>query len=325
MRRTSNAILTFLLPFVSTVSLFAQEDIVNQLNSYGDFENWSVREIKESGIIGGDVTQLFEFCGDRETVKSREPFRAPEGYLWRTNNVLAVVAGVTKTSTTVFPEKRGDGYCARIETHMEEVSALGVVNMKVTCQGAFFIGTLQEPIKDTKSPLKKVEYGVPFEGRPVALSFDFKSDVGHETIRGTGFSPFKAMGYPDYPQAMIILQKRWENPDGSVQALRVGTGIKRFTVNQPEWLNGYTLNVNYGDITSEPYYKDYMGLNNDEKTAYYCRNSQGKLVLVEEVGWASADEEPNYLIINFLSSCGEAFYGGVGNTLWLDNISLIME
>ena len=182
--------------FLSTVFLLsavaghvhAQSGIVESINSYGTFDRWSVREVRESGVIGGKTAQLFEFYGNQEVVKTRKPYDAPEGYLWRTNNVLAVVAGVTKTSNTVYPEKRGDGYCARLETHIESVKVFGMINMDVTCQGAMFIGALEEPIRDTKSPMEKVMYGLPFEGRPKAVVFDYKADVGHEVMRGTGFS-----------------------------------------------------------------------------------------------------------------------------------------
>ena len=114
----------------------AQESVVRQINEVGKFDKWCVREIKESAIIGGQTEYLYEFYGNQDTlVTGKKPFKAPEGYIWRTNNVLAVVAGVVKTNNTVYPEKRGDGYCARIETHIEEVKALGIVNMDVTCQG----------------------------------------------------------------------------------------------------------------------------------------------------------------------------------------------
>ena len=178
--------------------LNAQDDIVRKINEYGRFDNWSVREVKESGLIGGSTKYLYEFYGNQYTlVTNKQPYVAPEGYLWRTNNVLAIVAGVVKTNNTVFPEKRGDGYCARIETHIEEVKALGVVNMDVVCQGAIMVGALPEPIKDTKSPMAKVLYGIPFKGSPKAVRFDYKADVGQEVYRGTGFSKLKPLDYPD--------------------------------------------------------------------------------------------------------------------------------
>lgn len=324
MRRTS--ILSAVLLLLSCGSAYAQQWIVDAINEYGKFDKWSRREIKESAVIGGNTKYLYEFYGNYDTkVTNKTPYSAPEGYLWRTNNVLAVVAGVCKTNNTIFPEKRGRGYCARIETHIEEVNAIGIINMSVTCQGALMIGELPEPITGTKDPLSRVLYGIPFNGRPKALRMDIKADVGHEVVRGTGFSPLKNMGYPDYPEIIVMLQKRWEEPDGSIHALRVGTAIQRIEEDIPAWINDYELKIEYGDITKKPFYKDYMGLKNDPGVAYHALNSKGRNVIVHEDGWASPDTEPNHMIILFLTSCGEAFYGGVGNTLWLDNVELVME
>ena len=166
-------LLSLSLMALFSVCVKAQDDIVGMINDYGTFDRWSVREVKESGIIGGNVEYLYEFFGDRDTtVTNKQPYEAPDGYIWRTNNVLAIVAGVVKTNNTVYPEERGEGYCARIETHIEEVKALGIVNMDVVCQGALLVGALPEPIKDTKSPMAKVLYGVPFSGCPKALKLD---------------------------------------------------------------------------------------------------------------------------------------------------------
>lgn len=324
MRRPIQDSLTIIAGLLSCISLSAQNQIVESLNRYGTLDSWSVRQIKESGLIGGQTKYLYEFYGNRDTTATKEPFTAPEGYLWRTNNVMAVVAGITKTNNTVFPEPRNGGYCARIETHIETVKAIGIINMDVVCQGAFILGTLNEPIKDTKNPMAKVLYGVPFEGRPTALVFDYKADVGHEAIRGTGFSKLKNLGYPDYPEIAIILQKRWEDEEGNVHALRVGTGIERITENVPDWVDGHRIDVHYGDISSEPFFKDYMDLNNNPERAFHTLNGKGDNVIVSEEGWAAPEEQPNFMIIKFISSCGKAFYGGVGNTLWIDNIRIEM-
>ncbi len=303
----------------------AQESVVKAINSFGKFDNWCLREVKESGLIGGKTKYLYEFYGDQDTlVTGKTPFKAPEGYLWRTNNVLAIVAGVVKTNNTVFPEKRGDGYCARIETHIEEVKALGIVNMDVTCQGVMLIGELPEPITTTKDPMAKVYYGVPFTGSPKAIKLDYKADVGHEVIRGTGFSKLKPMGYNDYAEFTVMLQKRWEDEDGNVHALRVGTGIERIMEDVPQWRNGYEIKIHYGDITGEPFYQEYMGLKTDPETAYHAKNSKGKNVIIQEDGWAEPGTEPTHMMIHFISSYGKAFYGGVGNTLWIDNVEVIM-
>ena len=325
MRRTRLFALSLVAFVLSAFGLRAQESVVRLINETGRFDNWCVREIKESAIIGGQTEYLYEFYGDQDTlVTGKKPFKSPEDYLWRTNNVLAVVAGVVKTNNTVYPEKRGDGYCARIETHIEDVKALGIVNMDVTCQGVLLIGELPEPITTTRDPMAKVFYGLPFTGRPKALRMDIKADVGHEVIRGTGFSKLKPMGYPDFPEITIMLQKRWEDEDGNVHALRVGTGIERIMEDIQQWKNGYEIKVHYGDITHQPFYKDYMGLKTDPESAYHARNSRGENVIIQEDGWAEPGTQPTHMMIHILSSCGKAFYGGVGNVVWLDNVQVVM-
>jgi len=318
------SILTVIVVFSQNIFLSAQQRVVDRINEYGTFDRWCVRAVKESDIIGGRMKYLYEFYGNGDTVVTREPLVKPDYYLWRTNNVLANVAGVYKTNTTVFPEKRGNGYCARIETHIEEVAALGI-NMQVVCQGGMLLGDLIEPIKNTKDPLGKVLYGVPFDGCPEALVFDYKAEVGHMTVRGTGFSKLKVLDYPDYPEVCIILQKRWEDEKGNIHALRVGTGYERIMSDVPEWIDGHSIYVKYGDISSSPGYKEYMGLLDKPENAFHAINSKGKNVLVTEEGWAAVGEKPNFMIIKFLASCHEAFNGGVGNVLWIDNVRLVMQ
>ena len=306
--------------------VFAQDDVVRLINDYGRFDSWTRREVKESGLIGGQTEHLYEFYGNPSEIHmtGKEPFVAPADYLWRTNNVLAIVAGIVKTNNTVYPEKRGDGYCARIETHIEEVKVLGMINMDVTCQGAMLIGVLPEPITTTKDPMSKVLYGIPFTGCPRSVKMDIKADVCHEVIRGTGFSKLKPMGYEDHAEITVMLQKRWEDSEGNVHALRVGTAIERIEKDIPEWENGHELVIGYGDITAEPYYKEYMGLKNDPETAYHALNSKGENVIIKEDGWAPAGTQPTHMMIHVISSCGKAFYGGVGNTVWIDNVEVVM-
>ena len=55
----------------------------------------------------------------------------------------------------------------------------------------------------------------------------------------------------------------------------------------------------------------------------YARNSKGNNVLVKETGWASANETPTHLLLQFTSSHGGAYIGSPGNTLWIDNVKLV--
>ena len=301
------------------------QKVLDNLNSYGTFDNWCIRSVKESKIIGGETKTLYEFFGNQEVLDNGDqPFEAPDGYIWRTNNVIAKIVGIVKTNTTVFPEERDGGYCARIETHMEKVKAMGIIDIEVCCQGAFILGALPEPIKDTKSPMAKVLYGVPFDGRPEALVFDYKADVGHEKVYATGLSKVKYTEEKDYPIAVCILQKRWEDEKGKIHASRVATSMHMFYDNQDVWANDFTMKLHYGDISNEPFFEPFMDLNNEKDQAFHALNSNGKNVMVQEEAWADADEIPTHLLVYFLSSSGGAFAGGVGNTLWIDNVHLVM-
>lgn len=63
-----------------------------------------------------------------------------------------------------------------------------------------------------------------------------------------------------------------------------------------------------------------MGLLNGAK-AYYAYNSKGKLVPVQEEGWAAANETPTHVLVMASSTCGEAFVGTEGLTMYIDNIA----
>ena len=77
----------------------------------------------------------------------------------------------------------------------------------------------------------------------------------------------------------------------------------------------------YGDITkSDKYNPELMKLG---VGGYYARNSKGESKLIQEVGWASPDEQPTHMILQFTSSIGGAFVGSPGNTLWIDNVCLV--
>ena len=316
---TIAVILTLLL---YAPALAAQSGQIQNINRGGKLEDWRVREIKESGIIGGNIKYLYEIApGD--TIKGNTPYTNPDGWVWSTSNVLAVVKGVTKTSCSVFPEKRGDGYCARLETRLEKVKVMGLFNMEVLTSGTIFLGAMLEPIKDTKNPQAKLNAGIPFTERPQGVQFDYKVQLGDNRIKASGFGSPKEIGDSDYAECVVILQKRTEDADGNITAQRVGTGYLRLTESNPEWTDGYLLEIHYGDITGEPFYKPYMQLIPKE-LSNYAINSKGKSVPIVETGWAGKEEMPTHLIIRFSSSYGEAYVGDLKNRLWIDNIKIVL-
>ena len=91
---------------------------------FGDMDHWVVREIHESGIIGGNTKHLYEL-GPTDTIIGNTAYTNRGGSPWANSNVMAKVAGVVKTNTSVFPERRDNGWCARLETRMESVKVFG--------------------------------------------------------------------------------------------------------------------------------------------------------------------------------------------------------
>ena len=289
--------------------------------AYGDMDNWIVREIHESGIIGGNTKWLYEL-GPSDTIVGNTAFRNMGGSPWATSNVMAKVAGVVKTNTSVFPEKRGDGMCARMETRYESVKVFGLVDIEVIAAGSVFLGTVHEPIKGTKNPQAMLQSGVPFSKKPKALRFDYKVKAAPEKnrVRSTGFSRKSTVAGQDSLAVILLVQKRGEDEEGNVYSKRVGTMVQRYTESTPDWVNDATYPILYGNITSKPEYKPYMRIQVEER---YTLNSKGKSVPIQEVGWAEPGEAPTHMVLQFTSSHGGAYIGSPGNTFWIDNVELI--
>ena len=294
-----------------TLSLWGQSEEAAKIKEDGKFENWRREEVTESKVLGGNTKTLYRFDNKESTY-------------FTPTNVVANIIGIIKTSNQVFQERRGDGYCARLEVVEEVVKVAGMINLRVVAQGSVITGELYEPIRDTKSPYSKLDYGIPFTDMPKGLKYDYKAIVGNPRVRGTGLSPRKLLGDPDYADIVVLLQKRWENEDGSISAKRVGTAYKRITESVTEWVNSEVLEIKYGDITLEEGYKDYMGLRSKgSEIENFARNSKGESVKIDEVGWGEEGDTPTHIIIWLSASDGKAFYGGIGNTLWIDNVELL--
>ena len=288
---------------------------------FGDMNRWVTRIIDESIIIGGKNKELYEI-GPTDTIVGNIAYENIGGSPWATSNAYARVAGVTKGSNTVFPEKRANGdYCCKMGTIVEKVRALGIINLKVLISGSIFLGQIHEPIKSTNSPYSKMEWGIPYIKRPDYLVFDYKSEIPQENkVRMTGFGGKKQLDERDHAEVYVLLQKRWEDEEGNIHALRVGTGRERFSTTQKEWVNGHLLPIHYGDITKESYYKPYMNLIPEDR-AYYAKNSKGEMVPIHEEGWAPADAKPTHVLVMASAGCGVAYEGTPGMTLWIDNVA----
>lgn len=288
---------------------------------FGDMNQWVTREIKESSIIGGATKKLFEI-GPIQTIVGADPYINLGGSPWGTSNVLAKVAGITKTNTSVFPEQRGDGFAARLDTRMESVKVFGLVDITVLAAGSIFLGSVSEPIKGTKNPNKILNMGIPFTGKPTALQYDYKVNMSDRKnrIKATGFGKQTEVDGIDYPATILTLQKRWEDNDGNLFAKRIGTMVVYYD-KTTDWTNDATYEILYGDITNHPSYKaDRMAIGVDER---FATNSKGENVKIQEVGWGDPSESPTHLILQFTSSNGGAYIGSPGNSFWVDNVKFV--
>lgn len=304
--------LVFLAVFL-TLNAWAQEKI--ELVPFGDFESWTVRYIKESEIIGGAVKPVY-VVGPKDTLRANAPYDYRKT-VWASSNVYAHVAGISKGSNSVVPEKGPSGLCARLETVYASVKAVGVINIKVVASGALFWGRVLEPITSTKNTMGFMDWGIPFTKRPKAMILDYKAHLPNtgKLAKGTGF-----IDGDDPEVIMLMLQNRYEDADGNIHAKRVGTAYLRIEKSTDGWMKDARIPVIYGDASKSAQYKD-VTLKGGESTINAV-NSKGKSVPILEEGWASPDTPVTHAIMSFSTGSRTDLTAAIGNILWIDNIRL---
>lgn len=308
-----------------SAQISAQEEV---LMKFGNFEQWITRNVKESKILGGKTAQLFEVA-PTATWNDNKAYSNQGGSIWATSNVMAKVAGITKTNTSVYIGQHGGGKCAKLLTHEEGMKVMGIVNIHVLAAGSLFTGNMVEPITSSSNPFSKLNLGIKINEHNLGknwnkhlkgVKFDYMVELSNQPrIKETGFSKKTTVSGKDYPQAMCVLQKRWEDEKGNIHAKRVATAIHRFTKSSG-W-STMKLDLKYGNCTNTPGFQSYMGLFTGEQ-AIYATNSKGKQVKVIEE-WGTADDQPTHIIVKFDSSCGGAYIGSPGNCICVDNVKLV--
>ncbi|MCQ2198856.1 MAG: PCMD domain-containing protein [Paludibacteraceae bacterium] len=286
---------------------------------YSDMDSWEKRLIEESFIIGNGTKEVYEIGkpGTVKGAKARERGDSP----WETSSIYAHVSGIDKGSSTVFPEKRGNGYCARLESVLESVKVLGMINLSCLATGSIFTGYLDEPIKDGDKPMQYMMQGIPFTGKPKALKFDYKASIGGKRQKITVTKTTDLEGKNE-AEVSVILQKRWEDETGKLHAKRIATGYIRIKESTSDWVNDYTLPLKYGNIEKEPDFKDYMGANY-KGYPIWGKNSKGKKMKIDEAEYGTIDDTPTHIIIRFSCGYGGAFAGAIGDKFWVDNVELV--
>ncbi|MDE7410598.1 MAG: PCMD domain-containing protein [Paramuribaculum sp.] len=309
------------LIFVSSMLLFGSAVSMGQIEpiKYGNFENWITRYIHESSLLGGNTQTLYE-VGPTATIDGNKPYVNQGGSPWGTSNVFARPMKIAKGSNAVSPADRpGKGKCAKLESKLEHVKALGFINMDVMVAGSMFLGDMIEPITSTKNPYSNMNMGRPYTKRPKNIVLDYKLDMPANPTRtkATGFGSKKTLPGIDEAAVYMYLQRRWEDENGNIHAKRVGTAGRTFS-KATDWVNGLRIPVVYGDCSNKPS-MDWLGLRSKDD-AYYARNSKGKLVPVIEEGWDSADAKPTHVVLMISAGNGEPFVGTEGLTFYVDNV-----
>ena len=116
------------LAILSCLPMQGQEKVVPL--KYGNMDHWVIRNIKESAIIGGNQKTIYA-VGPNMTIHGNTPYTNKGGSPWGSSNVLAHVSGIYKTNNSVYRDRHGSGYCAKLETHIEKVKVLGLINIMV--------------------------------------------------------------------------------------------------------------------------------------------------------------------------------------------------
>lgn len=287
---------------------------------YGNMDSWVTRHVKESSILGGKTKDVYAI-GPTTTIDGNTAYSNMGGSPWASSNVMAKVAGLTKTSNAVFPGEHAGGKCAKLCSQMETCKALGIINVDVMVAGSIFLGEMLEPITGTSNPYAKMDMGIECDKRPDALVYDYSLTIpaNAERIYSSGFSKKRTLKGHDTPEVMVLLQRRWEDKDGNIYAKRVGTGRELIHNGNGSWVNRHHLAIDYGEPTAGK--KAAKGLI-PEAQSYYARNSHGKMVPVKEVGWDSPDATPTHIIVMFSAASGEPYTGTPGLTFMVDNVAL---
>ena len=238
---------------VFSLKTAAQEKVEPVL--YGNMDHWVVRNIKESGIIGGNAKTLYEI-GPSRTIDGNIPYKNMGKSPWATSNVMAKVMGVVKTNQSVYRDTHGNGYCAKLMTHVEHVKVLGLMNISVLAAGSIFLGDIQEPITGTKDGEKSLNWGIPYNKRPKALRYDYRVSLSGSPnrIKQTGFSKVSTVSGKDCAVTVLLLQKRTEDAKGNITAKRVGTMVIEYAHSTKDWVENATYRIMYGDIHNHPEY-----------------------------------------------------------------------
>lgn len=288
---------------------------------YGDMDQWTVRYVQESKLLGGKTKTLYT-PAPIDTIRNNQAYVPVAGNPWGSSATYAKFMGIeTAMEGSVEPEARGYGYCCRLRNVLTEVN---VGNIHAMVSGTIYMGKALEPLSITAKsrPYTAIDFGVPFTAHPVAMMVDYKALISDaDSLITTERNKPEVIAGHDCAVIYIYLQHRWEDAEtGQIYARRVGTAYERICESIPEWVNNHEIPIRWGNITTSSDFQSYEGLNQMDMMT---RNSKGKMVKIEEVGWSL--DAPTHIIMYISASNAGVFRACEGNTLWVDNLRLVYE
>lgn len=292
-----------------------------ELVPLGDLDQWTVRYIQESKLLGGKTKTLYT-PAPIDTIRDNQAYVPVDGNPWGSSATYAKFMGIeTAMEGSIVAEPRGYGYCCRLRNVLTHVKVGDIYAM---VSGALYMGKALEPlgIIAKSKPYTAIDFGVPFTQHPVALMIDYKAFISEaDSLITTEKNKPEVIAGHDCAVIYIYLQYRWEDPQtGKIYARRVGTAYERICQTIPEWINNHEIPIRWGNITNDADYHSYEGLNQMDMMT---RNSHGKMVKINEVGWSL--DEPTHIIMYISASNAGVFRACEGNTLWIDNIRLVYD
>ena len=95
---------------------------------YGDMDQWLVRYVKESKILGGQTKTLYAIA-PQDTIRDNQAYMPAEGNPWGCSATYARFMGIeTAMESSVEPEPRGYGYCCRLKNVLSHVNIGDIYN-----------------------------------------------------------------------------------------------------------------------------------------------------------------------------------------------------
>jgi len=141
-----------------------------------------------SNYIGGETKYLYEI-GAIDPLSEQDGLHSKDSNSPRETSNFMAKTGFDKAVNCVFPDTTDEGYCCRLETKLFGMQALGL-KLNVLVAGCLFVGSIIKPVRTIREPLKKMNHGIPFTGKPKAIRFDYRYDPGENRIKSIyNFSP----------------------------------------------------------------------------------------------------------------------------------------